>query len=83
MCGRPLACKVGADFFGHAFACVPVSGLLAQRRLLAKMVCAGGRSNQSGDLDGHWFVRFISRYGSNDPVHLSFSCKFGKGALAW
>jgi hypothetical protein len=55
------------------FACVNVSGLLVQRGLLAKMVCAGGRSKQSNPATskGRYFVRFISRCGSNDPVHRS------------
>ena len=74
MCGRPLACKVGGGrFFGYAFACAHVSGLLVQRGLLAKMVCAAGDPNNPATSIGRCFARFISCCGSNDPVHLSAS----------
>jgi hypothetical protein len=44
---RFSAILVGVFFFASAFACVHMSGLLVQPRLLAKMVSAGGRSRQS------------------------------------
>ena len=47
----PSLARSGGGFFGRAFACVHVSGLLMQPRLLAKMASAGGRSKQSSDLD--------------------------------
>ena len=75
----PSLARSGGGFFGRAFACVHVSGLLMQPRLLAKMASAGGKSKQSSDLDRPLLARFISRCGSNDPVHLPFCCKLGKG----
>jgi hypothetical protein len=68
-------------FLGRAFACVHVCSLLVQPRLPAKMVSAGGRSKQSSDLERPLLRRFISRCGSNDPVHLSVSCKVGASAF--
>ena len=47
----PSLARSWGGFFGRAFACVHVSGLLMQPRLLAKMASAGGRSKQSSDLD--------------------------------
>lgn len=63
----------GGRFFGYAFACAHVSGLLVQRGLLAKMVCAAGDPNNPATSIGRCFARFISCCGSNDPVHLSAS----------
>jgi hypothetical protein len=68
-------------FRGRAFACVHVYGLLVQPRLPAKMVSAGGRSKQSSGLDRPLLRAVISRCRSNDPVHLSVSCKVGASAF--
>jgi hypothetical protein len=82
MCGRPLACKVGWRFFGGAFACVHVSGLLVQRRLPAKMVRAGRRSKQSSGLEGPLLraVYLPLRIERSRPS-LSVSCKVGASAF--
>jgi hypothetical protein len=69
--------------FGHAFACVHVSGLLLQPRLLAKMVSAGGRSKQSSDLDRPLLgaVYLPLRIERSRPS-LSVSCKVGPAGSA-
>ena len=77
----PCLQEGAGGFFGRAFACVHVSGLLMQRVLLAKMVCAAGNPINPATLLGRCFARFISRCRSNDPVHLSVSCKVGFASL--
>ena len=81
---RFSAILVGVFFFASAFACVHLSGLLVQPRLLAKMVSAGGRSKQSS---GSGLDRPLLRAVylplpiERSRPSLSVSCKVGASAF--
>ena len=79
---RFSAILVGVFFFASAFACVHMSGLLVQPRLLAKMVSAGGRSKQSSGLDRPLLRAVYPPLPiERSRPSLSVSCKVGASAF--